>query len=236
MDKASLEHAINKPYSEANPGIRIAELCAALEQFDGRNLKLIDLGCGTGWTSTFFAEAGFDVTGYELAPDAVEIANKNIPKHLKDRLRFKVGDFENIPFENEFDAALFVDALHHSEDEVMVLEQVYKVLKDKGVCITLEPGVGHSKTAKSIEAMEKYGVTERDMPPKLIKRSALKAGFTSAKFFPHPGALFGATYKSAKEATGLKRTVFNSSFLRTLLVLQRVIFERRREGMVVLRK
>lgn len=42
----------------------------------GKNLKLLDIGCGTGWTSSVYAENGFDVTGIEPSRVRAEIARK----------------------------------------------------------------------------------------------------------------------------------------------------------------
>lgn len=236
MDEASLAHAIGKPYSDAEAGILVAQMAAALQIFPHAPQKLLDLGCGTGWTSRFFAQAGYDVTGYELSPEAVKIAASLIHVDLKSRLKFICGDYEKMPFENEFDCALFIDSLHHSQNEAKVLRQVFNALKPGGICIAIEPGKGHARTSKSQEAIRRYGVTERDLPPKVLAASAKQAGFTKVETYVHPGQIFRALYNPPGKASGLKKRVLSSQILRSLLALQRMSFDRLGQGLVVLIK
>lgn len=236
MDGASLAHAVGKPYSDAEAGILVAQMAAALQIFPHAPQKLLDLGCGTGWTSRFFAQAGYAVTGYELSPEAVKIADSLISTELKSKLKFICGDYEKLPFENEFDCALFIDSLHHSQDETKVLRQVFKALKPGGICIAIEPGKGHSRTAKSHEAIRRYGVTERDLPPKVLAVSAKQAGFAKAEAYVHPGQIFRALYNPPNKASGLKKRVLSSQILRSMLALQRMSLDRLGQGLVVLTK
>lgn len=236
MDENSKQHAIGKPFSDANAAMLVAQLAAALEQMPRGHKKMIDMGCGTGWTSRFFASAGYDVLGFELAPEAVKEAQKLTPPELKDRLHYEVGDFEDVPYNNTFDIALFVDALHHSEDEVAVLRQVHKALKKGGVCVVVEPGVGHATTEKSLAAIRDFGVTERDMPPRIVKKAAQKIGFSEVQTYPHPAGLFAAAYRPPHKVTGKKRLVLRFTLLRALVLLYRVTLGKTRHGMVVLVK
>jgi hypothetical protein len=69
---------------------------------------------------------------------------------------------------------------------VLALQSAYRALKVGGICITLEPGSGHAKSAVSVQAMKDLGVTERDMPPKRIIEGGVKAGFTAVQIFERP--------------------------------------------------
>jgi hypothetical protein len=66
------------------------------------------------------------------------------------------------------------------------LRCAFAALRPGGVLITHEPGEGHSTAPASIEAMRLYGVTERDMPPRLIIRRGREAGFGRGEVFPIP--------------------------------------------------
>ncbi|WP_425309934.1 DUF480 domain-containing protein [Ammonicoccus fulvus] len=50
-----------------------------------------DVGCGPGYTTALLAEAGADVTGFDLSPAMVEIATAE-----QDGVRFEVGDFTRL--------------------------------------------------------------------------------------------------------------------------------------------
>lgn len=58
-----------------------------------------------------------------------------------------------------------------------LIKNVFDALSDDGVFITVEPGAGHSQTADSIQAMEKYGTTEKDMPFSLQREMMEEIGF-----------------------------------------------------------
>jgi SAM-dependent methyltransferase len=105
-----------------------------------------------------------------------------------------VSDYEGLQFESEFDCAVFFDALHHAVDEEEAVRQAYRALKPGGVCVTVEPGRGHAQQAVSRNAMDRYNVTEKDMPPSLIVNLGKKTGFRKFTVFPHPSHVLRATY------------------------------------------
>ncbi len=177
-------------------------------------LKIIDLGCGTGWTSSFYALSGYDVTGVDIAKDAVDAANKYF-SDLKS-LKFICKDYDNLPFKDEFDIAIFFDSLHHSENELESLEAAYRTLKKGGTMILCEPGKGHSKTPESKYAVETFGVNEKDMPPKLSRKLLKEAGFTDIKTYAYPAMIHRALYR---EGGGrLTKILRSNSFTRGLTV------------------
>jgi 2-polyprenyl-3-methyl-5-hydroxy-6-metoxy-1,4-benzoquinol methylase len=45
-----------------------------------KSCKTIDLGCGTGNYSIYLASLGFEVTGIDISPTAIEIAQENAKK------------------------------------------------------------------------------------------------------------------------------------------------------------
>ncbi len=67
------------------------------------------------------------------------------------------------------------------------------------MCITLEPGSGHNKKSQAIAA--EHDVTEKDMPPKYIRRLGQAIGFVRCAFYPAPdnlGTLLYAPHRIAK--------------------------------------
>src|SRR2546430_16388417 len=77
LGEAGVWHAANKPFSDPGCGRYLAELGAILALLPPPPARLLDLGCGTGWTSVFFARAGYEVVGLDLAPDMIEPAEAN---------------------------------------------------------------------------------------------------------------------------------------------------------------
>lgn len=75
------EHADwNERYREGNlpwdTGRPSSELQAVLSQNAIRPCRALEIGCGTGTNSVWLAQQGFDVTGLDVAPLAVEQAKK----------------------------------------------------------------------------------------------------------------------------------------------------------------
>jgi SAM-dependent methyltransferase len=196
----SLAHAAAKPFSDPQCGqylIRIGTMMSLLPRTPAR---VLDLGCGTGWTSRFFARAGYDVVGVDIAPEMIRVANECRAAEKLSGVSFLVSDYETLAFRDEFDAVVFFDCLHHADDEALAIRKAFAALKPGGVLLADEPGVGHSTTPESLAAMAKYGVTEKDMPPSRIVELGRAAGFDAFRVFPAPEALASAVYTGRAEA------------------------------------
>lgn len=163
---------VDKPYSDPNCGMYLMDIAQIFKLLPPPPAKLLDLGAGSGWTSELFAMRGYEVLGLDISPDMVSLASGRSGK-----ARFAVCDYETGPIPGGFDIAVIYDALHHAEDEASVLQNVFDALSDNGILVTIEPGVGHSKTEESIEVMRKYGTTEKDMPYSHQKILMKKVGF-----------------------------------------------------------
>ena len=143
--------------------------------------RLLDLGCGSGWTSELFARAGYDVLGVDIAPDMIDIARRRMAATLP--LSFAVSNYEGALALGEFDAVVIYDALHHAEDERAVVANAFRALSDGGIFISIEPGRGHSTTAPTRDVVAKFGTTEKDMPHEHQAALLLDAGFSDVRQF-----------------------------------------------------
>ena len=227
-------HAMGKPFSDPFCGRMLADMGALFMVLPQPPARLLDLGCGSGWTSVFYARRGFQVTGQDIAPDMIALAEKNRAAAGVGDLEFLVSDYESMGFDEEFDAAVFYDALHHAEDPAAAIAGVYRALKPGGILVTLEPGEGHAAAEHSQVAVDAFGVTERDMPPREIIRLARAAGFRKSRVYQMPKLLAMVQYEMPR----LERLpAWLSDFIRWggmgWLML---IGKYRRGGMVVLRK
>lgn len=156
------------------------------------------MGCGAGWTSIFYAKRGYDVLGQDISEDMIDLARENQARqNVGDNLSFIGADYETIDLDGQFDAVVFFDCLHHAEDERAAIQSAYRALKPGGVLITHEPGEGHASAPGSVHAMELYGVTEKDMPPHLIIRHGVDAGFSSHRVYPMQHELMEMFYLSS---------------------------------------
>jgi SAM-dependent methyltransferase len=169
-------YLLNKPFSDPHCSGYLMDVAQILALLPPAPRKLLDVGVGSGWTSELFAKAGYQVVGLDISDDMIELA-----KQRNCDAEFVVSDYEVGPIAGKFDAAVIYDALHHADNERLVIKNVFDALSDDGVFITVEPGAGHSKTADSIQAMEKYGTTEKDMPFHHQRTLMIEAGFGSVE-------------------------------------------------------
>ena len=114
--------------------------------------KLLELGCGSGWTAEFLAAMGFDVTGTTLAEEDIQDANRRIEslvvKGLKPTLKFTASPMESVHTvvgRNNFDAVFVYEALHHAFDWRQTLASAHACLREDGwLIICKEPNVLHT--------------------------------------------------------------------------------------------
>lgn len=231
LDDAGMNHARNKPWSDQDRGASLMELGAVMGLLPPTG-KILDLGCGTGWTSYYYARSGYDVVGQDVAPEGIAAAEELLARSGLPNLRFILSDYEGLNFQEEFDAAIFFDCLHHALDETKAVASAYRSLKKGGILITSEPGYGHER--RSRETIERFGVTERDMPPARIIKAGRAAGFTSFKVYPHANHLFLALYR--KNRPSLLGKILELPGMRSLAAVFTILFYKRRNGIVVLRK
>jgi SAM-dependent methyltransferase len=177
-------HAQGKPFTDPDCGLNVMQVGAIMCLLPDPPAKILDCGCGPGWLAYFLAKRGYEVTGADVSPQAVELARSNFAYVNWSTPRFVVADLEELPFENEFDAVLFFDSLHHAVDEQKAMNSAFRALKPGGRCITSEPAKGHA--AKSVETIERFDVTEKDMPPTYVRKLGKRAGFRRSKVYPRP--------------------------------------------------
>jgi len=92
------------------------------------NLKVVDLGCGTGELTRQLADAlpNSDVTGLDSSPQMLEKA----ASHAGPRLHFEQGDQAQLA--GEWDLIFSNAALHWSENHAELMRTLYEKLKPGG--------------------------------------------------------------------------------------------------------
>jgi 2-polyprenyl-3-methyl-5-hydroxy-6-metoxy-1,4-benzoquinol methylase len=109
------------------------------------NARILDVGCGPGWLSEYFARLGYDVTGIDLSDDLIQIARERLERvpyqvdhETPLRCRFLTHDIEVQPLAEKFDAVICYDSLHHLEDEQRVFNHLAAMLNIGGLLFILE--------------------------------------------------------------------------------------------------
>jgi len=97
-------------------GITPAEVTTAIEKFE-RPGRALDLGCGTGTNSIYLARHGWQATGVDFSPKAIELA-RDKAQRVGVKLDFHLGDVSRLDFLREpFDLILDMGCLHGLDRE-----------------------------------------------------------------------------------------------------------------------
>jgi len=94
--------------------------------------NVLDLGTGTGNSALFMAKEGFNVTGYDLSPKAIELAIENAKK-LDLKVDFCVKNIAESDFIKNYDLVIDSSFLHcivYNSERKHIFNSIKKVLKN----------------------------------------------------------------------------------------------------------
>jgi len=94
--------------------------------------RLLEIGCGTGHWSRFFAAAGYCVTAVDVSPEMITAARE----HGDTRCRFEVADACNLPFpDGAFDVSAAVATLEFVRDRHAAVAEMLRCTRAGGTVI-----------------------------------------------------------------------------------------------------
>ena len=103
----------------------------SFEQFHGKNV--LDVGCGPGWLTVKYAEAGANVWGVDLTPRAVELARRFLALRGLSAV-VEEANAEHLPFDDgTFDLVVSSGVIHHTADIPAAFRECQRVLKPGGL-------------------------------------------------------------------------------------------------------
>ncbi|MCU0858592.1 MAG: class I SAM-dependent methyltransferase [Pontiellaceae bacterium] len=147
-------------------------------------MKILEIGCGSGWLSEFMARTGFRVTATSLHPRSI--------RQVKQRAAFLSGLLpggslqgmevpmealsEKLASETPFDGVVVYEALHHAYDWQLTIAEAGAVLRPGGWFFILsEPNRVHTLTSYRMSILT--GTPERGFQPAELRRTLAKNGF-----------------------------------------------------------
>jgi 2-polyprenyl-3-methyl-5-hydroxy-6-metoxy-1,4-benzoquinol methylase len=167
--------------------------------------RVVDVGCGTGWSSIAIAKAYPQVTVDGFDPDefSVELARKNAAvEGVADRVRFHRADAAEVTTAGPFDVATAFECIHDMARPVEVLGAVRRALADDGSMLIVDERTRERFTGEPDE-LEAYfygwsifdclptGMYEQPsagtgtvMRPSVLEGYARRAGFTRFQALP----------------------------------------------------
>ena len=149
-------------------------------------MKVLELGCGTGYFTREITRKNVDLTAIDISPDLLQEAKKNINS---DKVAFALENAYSMSFSNHsFDSVVGSSVLHHLDIRQALLE-VYRVLKPGGTLYFTEPNMLNPQIAiqKNIPWVKRISGDSPDETAFILcqlKKKMEKAGLGNIKIEP----------------------------------------------------
>jgi predicted O-methyltransferase YrrM len=167
--------------------------------------RVLDVACGTGWSSIAMAQAYSKITidGVDLDHDAISAARGNAERAgVADRVRFSVTDAADLAGTGGYDLVTILEALHDMSRPVDALIAARRLISEDGTLLVADGLVAEEFTAPaSPRERTEYGwsvvsclpgamgdprtaATGAVMRPSVLRQYALQAGFGEVEVLP----------------------------------------------------
>jgi 2-polyprenyl-3-methyl-5-hydroxy-6-metoxy-1,4-benzoquinol methylase len=101
-------------------------------------MRLLEIGCGTGFFTSAFAASGADIVAVDLSPDLLRRArSRGLPP---ERVQFIEKNFEDCAVDGPFDAVIGSSVLHHLELDRSI-RKIFELLRPGGRMSFAEPNM-----------------------------------------------------------------------------------------------
>jgi predicted O-methyltransferase YrrM len=167
--------------------------------------QVIDVACGTGWSSIAMAQAypKINVHGVDLDHDAIDAARKNAEQAgVADRVTFSVADATDLGGTGGYHLVTIFEALHDMSRPVDVLSAARRMLSEDGTILVADGLVAEEfMVPASPRERTEYGwsvvsclpgamgdpqtaATGAVMRPSVLRQYAVQAGFREVEVLP----------------------------------------------------
>jgi predicted O-methyltransferase YrrM len=167
--------------------------------------RVLDVACGTGWSSIAMAQAYSKITvdGIDLDHNAISAARGNAERAgVADRVRFSVTDAADLGGTGGYDLVTIFEALHDMSRPVDALNAARQMISEDGTLLVVDGLVAEEFTVPSSpRERTEYGwsvvsclpgamgdpqtaATGAVMRPSVLRQYALQAGFGEVEVLP----------------------------------------------------
>ncbi len=196
FNRPALTHFLGKEWLRA-----IADLDARLRE--DPPARIVDIGCGEGWSTLALARAypNAEVLGVDLDAPSIDAARQHAGEEgLDGAVEFRHTDAASL--QGQYDVALIVEAVHDMSNPVPVLRAVREALVADGSLLVIDERVGEEFAAPGDEIERfMYGwsittclpdgrsrspsvATGTVMRPATLRGYAAEAGFDEVEILP----------------------------------------------------
>lgn len=172
---------LNRPAFRAGVADWVAALPDVAARLSGGRGRVLDLGCGTGWSSIALAEAFPEagVHGVDLDEASIEEASERAAEHdLAGRVTFAHGDAAKPAASGAYDLVCVFEALHDMADPVAALRSAREALAPGGAVLIGDEKVAERFTAPGdlLERMNYAFSVLHCLPATRAEGAAVEAG------------------------------------------------------------
>jgi len=126
------------PASKSEEEEKVAYRSVMQKCFKENGLRILDVGTGTGFIALMLAEMGHEPTGLDMAEGMIDKARRKASEYGY-RVKFQLGDAENLPFANAFfDAVICRYLLWTLPNPWKALSEWIRVIKPDGKIVGIE--------------------------------------------------------------------------------------------------
>ncbi|HWN10806.1 MAG TPA: methyltransferase domain-containing protein [Pyrinomonadaceae bacterium] len=162
--------------------------------------KILDVGCGSGWLSEYFARLGYRVKGIDISPELIAMSQDRVARvpfgvdhETPLRCDFAVHDIELGPLDEKFDAIICYDSLHHFADERSVMRNLAAMIDAGGLLFILEgqkPGDDSLSAEELRDVMREFGTLESPFSNNYLRALISENGFAVVGDYVSVNGLF----------------------------------------------
>ncbi len=113
---------------------------AMIPREDRQDIKVLDMGCGTGANASFLDQEGFTVTGIDASKAAIQLASQRVPGMVE-------GSALHLPEEwtTSFQGVVDIQTIQHLTytQHLLVYHEVYRVLAPGGFFFSVHMQESH---------------------------------------------------------------------------------------------
>ena len=140
------QHGAGEIWNWESPAgkLRWARRVKMLSNHLGPGMRVLEVGCGTGYFTQELARSGADVIAIDVSPELLEIAKANCSAP---NVRYEIQNAYTLSYPDAvFDSVVGSSVLHHLEIEA-ALREIYRVVKLGGSVHFTEPNMLNPQVA-----------------------------------------------------------------------------------------
>jgi ubiquinone/menaquinone biosynthesis C-methylase UbiE len=187
-------------------------------KFDGyRGQSLLEIGCGAGIDLVRFALGEANVTGIDLAPTSIELAQTNFDQRgLQAALHVMNGEAMRFA-DNSFDVVYMHGVLQYTADPAQMISEACRVLRPGGQLILMV----YNKYSWLNALSKIMGVELEHEDAPMLKKFSIREVRSLLQPFTHVAIIPERFPVESKLHKGLKAMLYNKFFVTTFNLLPR---------------